>query len=227
MKLRYLITTALILPIFFLFFSCKENSRVNNPESIQGSGNLVSAEPNVSECSGIKIINTGEVYLKQDTIQSVRIEADDNIIDHIITRAEGGVLNVGVKEGSYSGITVKFYISLKNITQLIAEGAGKIECTGSLKCGNLSCVINGAGRIKLIGEGDNLNCAINGAGNFDAKEFTTARCSVAVNGAGQCVVYVTDELEATVNGAGNVIYYGGPASINSSISGMGHISEGK
>ncbi len=165
----------------------------------------------------------GDIYLTQDNSQSIRIEADDNIIDEVITRKENDVLLVGLKDGSYSNVTLRAYVSLKTIESITINGAGKVATQNSMNCDNLDVIINGAGDINILGNGNYMYCFINGAGNVMAKDFSIQKCKAMVNGAGNITLNVTENLDATVNGAGNIFYYGNPANVTTSITGVGHI----
>ena len=226
MKGRLIAKAVSIFSILLLLAGCKNSSNINNPDSLNGSGNIITEQRNVSECSGLQIINVGSVYLTQDTVQSIRISADDNIMDKVITREEQGILVVGLENGSYSNISLKFYVSLKSVNKLLIEGAGGIECSGPVTSGNLYCMINGAGKIQLKGEGESLNCIMNGAGSINAKDYNAKNCSAAVNGAGNCTVFVTGKLDASVNGAGRITYYGKPDELKVAVSGVGQIING-
>ncbi|MGE5797988.1 MAG: head GIN domain-containing protein [Ignavibacteria bacterium] len=223
MKINIFRITALTVLPLMLFAGCEESS-TTDINTIHGSGKIVSEIRTVDECSGISIINLGKVYLTQDTIQSIRIEADDNIIDDVISRKESEFLNVGLEDGSYSNITLNIYVSLKTIGSISINGAGNVELQNDINCDDLNCTINGAGNINLRGNGNYLNCLINGAGDIYAEEFIVERCKVLINGAGSTTVNVTEELDASVNGAGSIIYYGNPDSIKTSITGLGHIT---
>ena len=216
----------MLLAVLLLFFiGCDKNkdNNINSDETIYGSGRIVSQTRTASECSGVKVNSTGNVYLTLDTKQSIRIEADDNIIDKVIAREENNVLVTGLSSGSYSNITLKIYVSLKTISQLSIVGAGSIRLQNSITAGDLGCFIDGAGLIYVKGTGDYLDCLINGAGTIDAKDFTVPKCKVVVNGAGVCTVYTTSELDAVINGAGIIYYYGDPPTVNTSIIGAGQI----
>jgi len=203
------------------FTGCEDSSSSN--DSIRGSGKVVSESRSVSECSGLALRHSGNVYLTQSDEQSIRIEADDNIIDDVIARNRDGVLEVGLQEGSYSNITLRIYVSLKTIESISIEGAGNIETREPIVCNNLLCSISGTGNIYLKGSGNYLDCLINGAGNLDAQRFIVKKCKAAVNGAGNCTVNVTEELDASVNGVGNITYYGNPPVVRTSITGVGRI----
>ena len=225
MKNKLIKQVMLFVLSIIIFYGCNNTVNINddNGETIHGSGKIVSQIRTVDECSGLMIKNLGNVYLTQDDNQSIVIEADYNIIDQVITKKENDMLVVGLKDGSYSNVTLKAYVSLKTIESLTINGAGNITTLNSLSCDNLYITINGAGNITVKGNGNYLNSLINGAGNITAKEFPVATCKAYVNGAGNCTINVTDELDATVNGAGNIYYYGNPSTVRTSISGVGRI----
>jgi hypothetical protein len=210
----------LCLP-FLTFFGCWETHHLNEPR--YGSDRIISEERNASECNGISLKYAGNVYLRQGDEQSIRVEANDNIIDDVITRAQDGILMVGLRNGSYSDVTVRVYVTLKSIEQISIEGAGNINVQNSIEANNLNCTINGAGDIYLKGYGEFLDCKINGAGNIDAFKFPVKNCTAKINGSGNCSVNVSDYLDASILGVGNIIYDGNPE-IKSSISGIGKIT---
>ncbi len=226
MKNRF-IGIILFFLIVGIFLGCQDSDNINEPNNhINGSGKIVTETRNLDDCSGISLLNIGKVYLTQADEQSILVEADDNVIGLVITRKENGLLQVGLPDGSYSNVTLRVYVSLKTIDNISIEGAGDVECQQPIFDNDLYCSINGAGSIILNGNGKYLNTLINGAGNINAKEFTVENCNTVVNGAGSCIVYVTNELDAYVTGVGNVIYYGNPGIVKSSISGLGQIKAG-
>jgi len=214
---------SLLFLTLVIFYGCDKSPNVNNDDTIHGSGKIVSQTRDVEECSGLIIQNIGSVSLTQDNTQSIRIEADDNIIDEVITRKEDGVLLVGLKDGSYSNVTLRAYVSLKTIESLKINGAGNINTQNSLNCDELDVIINGAGNIAIEGNGNYMYCFINGAGIVMAKDFSIQKCKAMVNGAGNITLTVTENLNATVNGAGNIFYYGNPLNVTTSITGVGQI----
>jgi hypothetical protein len=215
-----------IIPFIILFLSflaCDDSSNITNNDTIYGSGHIVSQTRTVQECSGLIIQNIGNVYFTQANEQSIRVEADDNIIDDVISRKEDGLLLVGLKDGSYSNITLKIYVSLKTISNLSINGAGNISVENDILCDTLKCTINGAGNILIKGSTNCFDCLVNGAGNITASDFISNKCKAIVNGAGTITVYVSEELDASIIGAGTIYYYGNPPIVSTSISGLGQI----
>ncbi len=221
-----IINISILAALVPIIWGCNNSSSVTNPDTINGSGDITTEVRNVNECSGIHIINTGVVSLTQDTVQSIKVTADSNIIGRVITREENGILIIGMEDGSYSNITLKFSISLKLIKKLLIEGAGLINCGNSISTDSLYCLINGAGNMILNGDCSNFILIVNGAGNINARNFTAKVCSAIINGSGNCNLFASDLLNATVIGSGVIIYYGHPSTVNTSVSGSGKINAG-
>ncbi|MFH1195225.1 MAG: head GIN domain-containing protein [bacterium] len=205
-----------------LFTGCIDLN-INEPDHhIHGSGRIVSETRSVSECYGLILRYTGNVYLTQDDHQYIRVEADDNIIEDVIARKSDGNLVVGLQDGSYDDVTVRIYVSLKTIDLISIDGAGDISVQNFIESDDLDCTISGAGNIYLKGNGENLYCGINGSGNIDAFDFTTEECTARVHGAGNIYVNVSDYLDASISGVGNIVY-GGDPEVKSQITGIGNI----
>jgi hypothetical protein len=225
MKTSFIACMLLSFISVFVLTGCDDTvSTADN--TIHGSGRVTAESRTLETCTGVTIRSVGEVYLTQSETQSIRVEADDNILSRVTTENQNGILMVGLKDGSYSNTTVRIYVSLNSIRFLSIEGAGDIEAVSPITFPVLSCIINGAGNITLRGQGDDIACILNGAGNFNAKLFTAKNITAILNGAGNCTATVTDKLDATVNGVGSVTYYGNPATVKTVIAGTGRITRG-
>jgi hypothetical protein len=198
---------------------------LNGINSIHGSGRMVTQKRTVAECEGITLKSIGNVYLEQSDTQSIRIEADDNIISKITTEKQNGVLVIELPGGGYSNATVRVYAAMKDIKSLKIEGAGNIECVHPIAAPSLDCRVSGAGSITLQGTCDDLSCSMSGVGSVSGKKFISKSCTANVSGVGSCTVNVTDRLDARVSGVGSISYYGNPASVHRHVSGVGSISK--
>ena len=216
-------TIIVLIAVFFSLFFTACWDGYHSSEPIYGSGRIVSERRTLPECSAIVIRSACDVYLTQGNEQTIVVEADDNIIDEVITKKEDGNLVVGLDDGSYSRIKVKVFVTLKSIRKLVIDGAGNISVSRSINADNLETAINGAGNITLKGGGNYLGCIVNGAGNIQADEFISNKVDAVVNGAGNCTVNVTNELIASVNGVGSIYYYGNPSNIKTFIGGVGRV----
>ncbi|HLP17466.1 MAG TPA: DUF2807 domain-containing protein, partial [Bacteroidota bacterium] len=101
-----------LLPVL-IFIGCKDTVTNSHDDTIRGSGTIVSQTRTVDVCDGIAVKAVGKVYLTQAETQSIRIEADDNIINSVVSEKKNGVLVVGLPDGQYSDITLRIYVSMK------------------------------------------------------------------------------------------------------------------
>ncbi len=122
MKTSYINHAVSFFFFIFLLTGCKDTV-TNTDTTIRGSGRVVTESRTMEPCEGVTITSIGDVYLTQSETQSVRIEADDNIMSSVISETQNGILVVGLKAGSYSNTTVRIYVSLKNIRFLSKERA--------------------------------------------------------------------------------------------------------
>ncbi|MGE5314858.1 MAG: head GIN domain-containing protein [Acidobacteriota bacterium] len=214
----------LLLASALLFSACK--GHFHGKGSIDGSGHLVTQTKSLGSFDGIRIKTMGSVYLTQGEDESVRIEADDNIMDRVIAENHGGTLTVGLKDGSYSDVTLRVYVTTKRLRSIAIDGAGSFECRSPITTPSLDCSVSGAGSIELRGSCDEFECTINGAGNISAKDLAVHSCRAELNGAGHCSITVTEKLDASVSGIGAITYYGNPPVVHSHVSGIGAVSKG-
>jgi hypothetical protein len=200
----------LILSLLFVIFFPGCNDSLEKDELLHGSGKIVSQTRTLEECSGVILQNTGNIYLTQADTQSIRIEADDNIIDRIETEVDGEKLEVGLNKGSYENITCRIYVSLKKINKMLINGSGNIV-TDNVKSDEVYCKINGSGNINIKGSGNYIDLYINGSGNISAQEFTAKKCKAYINGSGNITLYASEEADTEINGSGNIFFSWNPS----------------
>jgi hypothetical protein len=168
---------------------------------------------------------------------SLSVTTDDNLLGHIETTVQGGVLEIATEQGIDIDPTesVRYEVSTPAVEKLTLTGAGDFEIAavaadrfavvlsgagdvriGELTADELQVDITGAGSVEVAGEVTSQTVNLPGAGSYEAAELKTS-------GVGSATVWVTDELDARVTGVGSIDYYGSP-SVSSSVTGIGSIS---
>lgn len=213
----------LLASILMIHGGCAGNETIIGTEQVVGSGRIVSETRVVPTFTGIRITNYARVVLTQDTVQALRIEADDNILNRIQVQVVSGVLVVGLPEGSYNNITVVVLASLRTISLLESTGAADFSVTAPVSLENLTCRIIGAGSFTLSGTVEQETIEITGAGNVRNFGLVAAKCSALISGAGSIEVTVAKQLDATIMGTGLITYAGNPPVVNRSVMGVGSI----
>jgi len=211
-----------------------------------GSGKMVASTREVSDFLAIKIDYPAQVFISQGDTESVKIEAEDNVLPNIKAEVNNGQLLIYYKtdDGKHINPTklIKVTIVVKDLKDVEFDSAGELTITG-LKTDSLDIFLSGAGNLKLdnilimklavnlsgagnmtaSGTADDLQLNISGFGSFNGKELYGKRANVNLSGAGSATVWVDRELAADLSGAGSVNYYGS-AKVTKRINGIGSVN---
>jgi hypothetical protein len=212
----------------------------------RGSGNVITQTREVSGFDAVNVEYPAQVLIKQGNTESLKIEAEDNLLPNLKTQVENGTLEIFYKRENGKHVnptkTVKITITVKDLTDVDFTSAGELMIE-KFKTDNLDVSLSGAGNLNLediqvraldvslsgagsmtaSGTADDLNLNISGFGDFKGAELHDKKAHVDISGAGSATVWVDDSLAAEVSGAGSVSYYGSP-SVTRNISGVGDIS---
>jgi len=215
---------------------------------IHGSGKIVTETRNVKDFQAISIRYPAQIVVQFGQTESVKLEADDDVLPQLTTEVRDGALVIENKERDWSkrvdpSKPVKITITVKELNRIDFSSAGTLEVQ-NLQADDFKLVLSGAGEvtlkdmdvrqfettlsgagdIKADGKADDLKLTISGFGGFDAPNLESLTADVRISGAGNANVRVKDELHATVSGAGSVDYYGSP-DVTKSVTGAGSINK--
>ncbi|MCO4291965.1 DUF2807 domain-containing protein [Solitalea sp. MAHUQ-68] len=225
-----------LLLIVLSFTSCRN--------TIEGSGNYKTEERAIGEINAVESSGEFTIILHKDSISSVRIYAEDNIIPELTTQLKGNkTLSIYYRDHrtKYVHGKVEIYVPVKNLNSVDLSGSGSIKNTNNTVSENLKLNISGSGTINMVIVGQNLtsslsgsgliqlqgsvinnNQTISGSGKIKSFGLTSENAKVNISGSGDSEVNVSKTLDATISGSGNVIYMGTPV-VNVNISGSGKV----
>jgi len=174
---------------------------------IEGSGNVTTETRQVSNFSQVELLGIGDVSVTQGDTETLRIEAEDNLIPYITTEVHGDTLEIGFKPDMPLNIwptkPIKFYLTIKNVTGLQVRGSGNIN----------------ADRLAA----DQLRLTVSGSGNVNINQLDVKALTNTISGSGDILV---DQLKADttttmINGSGNCSLAGETTGQSTRISGSG------
>lgn len=203
----------------------------------------------VSSFTGIASSGSFHVYVKIDGTESVKVSADDAIIDKIETVVESGTLKIRFKKefswNDHGNKKADIYITAKFLSSLINSGSGSIKVdgmataptfkivlsgsgnitTGTVKTDKIDGIIGGSGNISINGgSAADSHITISGSGSFYAKGLKTESTKVAISGSGDVYINAEKQLSASIMGSGSVMYTGN-AEVHTSKIGSGSVSK--
>jgi len=225
------------LSLLLIFNSCNK---------VKGNGDAVSETRNVTGFTSISLSMEGDVHFTPDSVYSIEIQAQQNILDVIESQAEGGILVLKIQDHTILGNhdPIRIYIHAPSINGLDVSGSGNITVDSKMDQRNLHYKISGSGNITLdelksnlldagISGSGNVTCSsgrsdieyftISGSGNLNFQDVMADSVFVTISGSGDVTAYAVKYLDVTISGSGNVRYNGNPV-INMHISGSGNVA---
>lgn len=213
-------------------------------KKVRGSGNVETEKRDLSGFTGVKTGTSIDIYLTQGDKFEVVVEADDNLIEYIITDVDNGVLKVyfdrvNVREAKKKVV----HVTMKEIDYISASSAGDVFGQTPVKADDLKIRTSSAGDVKLevyaksldlstsssgditlSGEADYMKASTSSAGDIKAFELTVKEADVTASSAGDVKITVTERLNARASSAGDVQYRGNPAKVDARSSSAGDVT---
>lgn len=213
---------------------------------VHGNGAITTQTRDISGYNSIDVSGDFDVYVKQDSVSSVKIETDENLLGYINVRTEGTVLKIYPRDNYNlrpSG-SIKVYVSGPEFNRFEASGAcdyysenkisnpenisldlsGACDAKMELNAPAISAEISGAGSVTLKGEAKELKVDGSGSSHFRCFDLMAENVSVDISGAGDAEVFASVKLAVDVSGAGSVKYKGN-ATVSQKVSGSGNVSK--
>lgn len=213
--------------IIFVFASgCREISSRRE----RGSGNLQSQTRTVSGFSSIDVSGAIDVYVRQDSATSVKVEADDNILQYVEVNTNGSTLEIYTTERIRirPSRKIKVYVTNPIYHSFEASGASniigespitsgetlRIKLTGAsdgkfeLDAPKISVELTGASNLTLRGRTKDLDAGASGASGINSFDLLTENSDVDLSGASHAEVFASVSLRGSVSGASSVDYKG-------------------
>jgi hypothetical protein len=210
---------------------------------IEVDGDVVQEERDVSDFLGLEVSGAFDVFLFQGKSESLRIEADKNLMEVIKTEVKGDKLMIYTDKNIKRYTKMNVYLTFENLEMidlsgavemssdemlhfddLLLEGSGASELNLNMDVVSLNADFSGAAEINLEGQAKSAVFDVSGASEIDAFDFEVKHCELDVSGAAEAKLYVSDYLKVDVSGAASVRYKGSPE-LTTDISGAGSLKK--
>jgi len=209
---------------------------------VKGSGNVVTKERKAGYFNSVKVSTAIDLILTQGGSESIKVEADDNLHEYIITEIKDNTLRIYIDANLREAKEMNVYVTMKDIEKISATSAGdvigktviksdelvlSISSAGDIKLDvdvhKLRCRISSAGDMTLTGSTDELFADLSSAGDLNAFELTARVADVSSSSAGNAKITVTEKLHARASSAGDIYYKGNPPEVDGHTSSVGGI----
>ncbi len=194
----------------------------DDPDAVRGSGTLATEDRSVADFDTIALEGSGDVVIDVGGIESLTIEAEDNLLPLLTSDVRGSTLVLSSSESISPTEPITYAVGATSLDGVSVTGSGDVTAP-NVSCTAFDVSVTGMGTIDLGGACEQLAVSITGSGDVDTVDLTVASAAVRIDGSGDVVVNATDDLQVTINGSGDVTYVGDPAT-DIDINGSGDVS---
>lgn len=202
---------------------------------------------NLKDFNAIKVSSGIDLYLRMGETEEVKVVADEDIIDKVVTEVKDGTLKIYMKSNNNWnwGTTKarKVYVSVKELVKLDASSGSDVNSESTLKgeslevkassgsdvnldiyYKNFSVDTSSGSDARITGKTKNFEAEASSGSDIKAQDLESVICKVNVSSGSDATVNVSEELNATASSGGDVSYYGNPQVKNISESSGGDVT---
>lgn len=223
---------------FVIIICCSAFTPKEKTIPIIGNGKILKENRKGENFTAISVKNGIDIYLTQGNEEKITVEAEENLIAHIITEVENNTLNIFTDKPLKPTKPIKVNIIFKTLKQLEASGGSdvyakqiinqedfKVKVSGgsdillTIKTANLFLEASSGSDAQLFGFAENANLIASGGSDIKAGNFEITNCVLNVNGGSDAIIAVKEKLDGKATGGSDIIYSGNPGHVNVDVSG--------
>ena len=205
-----------------------------------GSGEIVSRESNVGNFTAVTVGGGFEVEIRKGSTQKLKVEADDNIIDDIETRVEGGNLKIKLKDDfNLHNAHMKIFITAPSITSIQSSASAEVAVIDDLSAeetlrfkatsgSSIKATIDApaaeadassGAEINLGGRTRNFNAEASSGASVNAGKLLSENTTAQTSSGATLDVHASVSLDAKASSGGSIKYRGAASVIKKESSG--------
>ncbi|WP_111708116.1 head GIN domain-containing protein [Lutibacter citreus] len=213
-------------------------------DGIKGNRNVVSEDRSISSnFDQIKVEQGIQLFITQDNLTELKVEADENIIDLLKTEVEGNELKIYFEKNIYRAKSRNVYLSTKDISKIRASSGSSVKSENTIQVNSLELDASSGSSIKIqtnankissesssgahinvLGKSKSLYCTASSGSSINANKLKTTDATAKASSGANIKVYVTKKLTARASSGGDIDYKGNPKNVNKDTSSGGSVS---
>ena len=196
--------------LFLMIIALSVNTYGQTKPKIHGSGNVVKQSREAGYFNAVKVSTAIDLILTQGNSESITVEADDNLHEHIITEIKNNTLRIYTEANIQEAREMNVYVTMKDIEKISATSAGDVvgesvinsdelylstssagDIDLEVNARKLTCNISSAGDMTLPGTTDELEAHLSSAGDLNAYDLTSRTARISASSSGEISVGTT------------------------------------
>jgi hypothetical protein len=202
-------------------------------ETVRGSGTLVEEDRPVGNLSRVELTMPGTLSIAAGDTESLRVEAEDNLLEYIQTDVRAGTLRIETRPGINLRATrpIRYALTVVKLDSIAVTSSGDVEAADlqsksfsvkisssgnvtlfSLDATSLDVTISSSGNLEIRGgQVERQTIHISSSGEYRAQDLPSADAEVILTSSGSATVRVSDRLTGRLSSSGDVRYVGNPS----------------
>ncbi|MFW6259558.1 MAG: head GIN domain-containing protein [Tangfeifania sp.] len=206
---------------------------------------------NVRNFDAVKVSAGIDLYISMGNDESVRVVADEDIIEDVKTEVRGATLHVYMKNNNNwfnifnwgSSTRRKVYVTARDLIGIDASSGSDVKSENILKGEELKVDVSSGSDVnldvvykevtlssssgsdaRLSGRAKYFTAGSSSGSDINARDLEAQICKVRVSSGADATVTATDELHANASSGADVRYYGNPKVVDINESSGGDVS---
>ncbi|MBL4724152.1 MAG: DUF2807 domain-containing protein [Lutibacter sp.] len=229
-----------ILVILFTTTSCF----IDGMTGIRGNGNIVSEDRNINfDFDAIKVQQGINLFLTQGNSTKLNVEADENIMDLLITEVKNNELKIYFDKNVYRAKARNVYLTTNTISKIRTSSGASVKSENTLQVNTLDLDSSSGSSIKvyvsadqiisstssgadidIYGKTNTFSANASSGSSIDADKLEAVDAYAKASSGANIDVNVSGKLTAKASSGGDIDYEGDPINVNKDTSSGGRIT---
>jgi len=238
--MKTLIKITAIFVILFTTSSCF----IDGMTGIRGNGNVISEDRNInSDFDVIKVQQGINLYLTQGNSTELNVEADENILDLLITEVKNGELKVYFDKNVYRAKARNVYLTTNTISKIKTSSGASVKTENTLQVNSLDLDSSSGSSIKIYvnaeevtsesssgadidiyGKTQTFSANASSGSSIDAGKLETVDAYAKASSGANIDVNVSGKFTANASSGGDIDFEGNPTNVDKDTSSGGSVS---
>jgi hypothetical protein len=237
-KLTVLIVTFLVL--LFTTTSCN----LDYISGIKGNNNVVSEDRTISsDFEAIKVQQGITLHLTQGNSTEISVEADENIIDLLITEVKNNELKIYFEKNVYRAKARNVFLTAETIKAIRTSSGAQVKSENTIQSNSLNLDASSGSSIritanteeihsesssgadiKINGKTNDFSASSSSGSSIDADDLECVNAVANASSGANIDLNVSGKLTAKASSGGDIDFEGTPSEIDKSTSSGGSVS---
>jgi len=234
---RITILISIYLTLLFTTSSCIFDGVVG----IKGNRNVVSEDRTIR--SDFEIINVQQginLTISQGNPTSLSVEADENVIDLLITEVKNNELNIYFEKSVYQAKARNVFLTTENISKIKASSGASVKSENTIQAETLELNSSSGSTMKIrtianeitsesssgsnitiVGKSNSFTANSSSGSSINAKDLKVVNAITKASSGANIDVNVTGKLTAKASSGADIDYEGSPETVDKNTSSGG------